>query len=115
MADDATEYLPERFRVSAGHHDEAAEVAAGLARMVGNVSPSASDFGGSRAASFSSALGNGADERARGARRADESRTGIADGALGAADLGDESESLADTALRAAALTDEGLRIADAL
>ncbi len=113
MADDATEYLPEQFRVSAGHHDESAEVAGGLARRVGNASPAATHFGGTGAAGFSTALNGAANERSRAAQRVQDTRGEIATGAVTAAGIGEDTDADAGYVLGAAQLTDVGRDIAD--
>ncbi|MDT0445170.1 hypothetical protein [Streptomyces johnsoniae] len=113
MADDATEYLPEEFRTSAGHHDESAEVAGGLARRVGNASPASTHFGGSGAAGFSSSLNTAAGDRSRAAQRVQDTRGEIATGAVTAGNIGDDTDAEAGYVLGGAQLTDVGRDIAD--
>ncbi|GAB2929537.1 hypothetical protein [Streptomyces mayteni] len=113
--DDSTHYLPEQFRVGAGLHHDTAEAAESLARRVGQVSPTAGQFGGAGAAGFTAALGRTAAERAKAAQRAGEDRTDLAEGATGAAALGDDMDALAALAVGQVQLSDEARQIADGI
>jgi hypothetical protein len=112
---DGTEYLPEQFRVAAGHQHEAADQADALARRVGRVTASAGQFGGAGAAGFATALDGTAAERARAAALAQEARDAIGEGATGAAAIGDETDALAAAAVGRVRLTGTARQIADGI